>query len=91
MDIKELVQISTAAAHRRNFLKDLTDAFAGFSKPIIAAVVGIDSTDIGDVYTDPDNPVELEPIEIDPPTLSVVFEPSTSPLVGREGDIVGGR
>lgn len=41
MDIKELVQISTAAAHRRNFLKDLTDAFAGFSKPIIAAVVGI--------------------------------------------------
>ena len=57
----------------------------------IAAVVGIDSTDIGDVYTDPDNPVELEPIEIDPPTLSVVFEPSTSPLVGREGDIVGGR
>ena len=57
----------------------------------IAAVVGIDSTDIGDVYTDPENPVELEPIEIDPPTLSVVFEPSTSPLVGREGDIVGGR
>ena len=57
----------------------------------IAAVVGVDSTDIGDVYTDPDNPVELEPIEIDPPTLSIVFEPSTSPLVGREGDIVGGR
>lgn len=57
----------------------------------IAAVVGIDSTDIGDVYTDPDNPVELDPIEIDPPTLSIIFEASTSPLVGREGDIVGGR
>ena len=57
----------------------------------IAAVVGIDSTDIGDVYTDPENPVELDPIEIDPPTLSIVFEPSTSPLVGRDGDIVGGR
>ena len=57
----------------------------------IAAVVGIDRTDIGDVYTDPENPVELEPIEIDPPTLSIVFEASTSPLVGREGDIVGGR
>ena len=57
----------------------------------IGAVVGIDHTDIGDVYTDIDNPVKLEPIEIDQPTLSIVFEPSTSPLVGREGDIVGGR
>lgn len=57
----------------------------------IGALVGVDSTDIGDVYTDPENPVELEPIEIDPPTLSVVFEASTSPLVGQDGDIVGGR
>ena len=57
----------------------------------IGAVVGIDRTDIGDVYTDPESPVELEPIEIDPPTLSVVFEASTSPLVGRDGDIVGAR
>ena len=57
----------------------------------IAAVVGIDRTDIGDVYTDPENPVELEPIEIDPPTLAIVFEASTSPLVGREGNIVGAR
>ena len=57
----------------------------------IGAVVGIDGTDIGDVYTDPNDPVELDPIEIDPPTLSVVFEASTSPLVGRDGDIVGGR
>lgn len=67
--------------------KECTQAEAGD----IAAVVGIDSTDIGDVYTDPENPVELDPIEIDPPTLSIIFEPSTSPLVGREGDIVGGR
>ncbi|MDO4595832.1 MAG: translational GTPase TypA [Coriobacteriaceae bacterium] len=57
----------------------------------IAAVVGVESTDIGDVYTDPENPVSLDPIEIDPPTLSIVFEASTSPLVGRDGDIVGAR
>lgn len=57
----------------------------------IAAVVGIEDTDIGDVYTDPENPVELDPIEIDPPTLSVVFEASTSPLVGRDGEYFGGR
>ena len=57
----------------------------------LAAVVGVDHTDIGDVYTNPENPVELDPIEIDPPTLSIVFEASTSPLVGRDGDIVGAR
>lgn len=57
----------------------------------LAAVVGVDNTDIGDVYTNPENPVELDPIEIDPPTLSIVFETSTSPLVGRDGDIVGAR
>lgn len=57
----------------------------------IGAVVGIERTDIGDVYTDPENSIALDPIEIDPPTLSIVFEPSTSPLVGREGDIVGAR
>lgn len=57
----------------------------------LAAVVGVDNTDIGDVYTNPENPVELNPIEIDPPTLSIVFEASTSPLVGRDGDIVGAR
>ena len=57
----------------------------------IGAVVGVDDTDIGDVYTDPEKPVSLDPIHIDPPTMSVIFEPSTSPLVGRDGDIVGGR
>ena len=67
--------------------KECTEAVAGD----IAAVVGVDGTDIGDVYTDPENPVELDPIEIDPPTMSIVFEASTSPLVGRDGDIVGGR
>ncbi|GJC80780.1 enoyl-CoA hydratase, mitochondrial [Colletotrichum liriopes] len=47
MDLNELVQISTAEAHQRAFLKDLTDAFARFSKPIIAAVVGFASLKLG--------------------------------------------
>lgn len=57
----------------------------------IAAVVGIDDADIGDVLTDKDNPIELDSIQIEKPTMSVVFEASTSPLVGREGEIVGAR
>ncbi len=57
----------------------------------VVAVIGIEDADIGDVITDPENPVELEPIAVEEPTMSIVFEASTSPLVGREGDIVGAR
>ena len=57
----------------------------------IVAVVGVDDTDIGDMYTSMTDPVVLDPIHVEEPTMSVVFEPSSSPLVGQEGDIVGGR
>ncbi|MGI6220924.1 MAG: translational GTPase TypA [Coriobacteriales bacterium] len=63
------------------------EAFAGD----IVAIVGIDDADIGDMVTSPDNPVDLPPITIEEPTMAVVFEASTSPLVGQEGDIVGAR
>ncbi|MBR2790214.1 MAG: GTP-binding protein, partial [Eggerthellaceae bacterium] len=57
----------------------------------IIAVVGVDDADIGDMVTDRDNPVTLDPIKVEEPTMAVVFEASTSPLVGREGEIVGAR
>lgn len=57
----------------------------------IVAVVGVTDTDIGDMYTTAEHPIQLDPIAVEEPTLAVVFEPSTSPLVGQEGDIVGGR
>ena len=57
----------------------------------IAAIVGIDDADIGDVVTDREDPQELDPISIEQPTLSIVFEASTSPLVGRDGDFVNAR
>ena len=57
----------------------------------IVAVVGIEDADIGDMITNQNNPVSLDPIKIEEPTMAVVFEASTSPLVGREGDIVGAR
>ena len=57
----------------------------------IIAVVGVDDADIGDMVTDRENPVTLDPIKVEEPTMAVVFEASTSPLVGREGDIVGAR
>ncbi len=66
---------------------EVTEAIAGD----IVAVIGIEDADIGDIITCPENPVEMEPIAVEEPTMAVVFEASTSPLVGREGDIVGGR
>jgi GTP-binding protein len=57
----------------------------------IVAVVGVEDADIGDMFTCRTDPVELEPIHLEEPTMSVVFAASTSPLVGQEGDIVGGR
>ncbi len=67
--------------------QECEEAFAGD----IVAVVGVDDADIGDTITSIENPVEMEAIEVEEPTLSVVFEASNSPLVGREGDIVGAR
>jgi len=57
----------------------------------ICAVVGVEDADIGDMFTCLVDPVELDAIHVEEPTMSVVFSPSTSPLVGREGEIVGGR
>jgi GTP-binding protein len=57
----------------------------------IVAVVGVEDADIGDMFTCRLEPVQLDPIHVEEPTMSVVFSASTSPLVGKEGTIVGGR
>ena len=67
--------------------KEVPEAGAGD----IIAVVGIEDADIGDMVTNRETPVILDPIEVEEPTMSVVFEASTSPLVGREGEIVQAR
>ena len=67
-----------------------TEAQEGTAGDIVA-IVGVEDIDIGDVVTDPEKPVELESIEIDAPTLSMVFSANSSPFVGREGDKVTSR
>ena len=66
---------------------EATQAHAGD----IIAVVGVDDADIGDMFTCRIDPVQLDPIHVEEPTMSVVFAASTSPLVGQDGTIVGGR
>lgn len=57
----------------------------------VVAVVGVEDSDIGDMFTSRIEPVQLEPIHVEEPTMSVVFSANTSPFAGKEGDIVGGR
>ena len=49
----------------------------------IVAVVGLSSVDIGDTIADPDQPVALPRIEVNEPTLSMLFTVNDSPLTGE--------
>jgi len=51
----------------------------------ICAVAGFETIDVGDSLCDPANPMPLDPMHIEEPTLSVVFAVNDSPLAGTEG------
>ena len=51
----------------------------------IVAVAGIETVDVGDTICDPQNPMPLDPMHIEEPTLTVVFSVNDSPLAGQEG------
>ncbi len=54
----------------------------------IVAIAGFEALDIGDSLVDPNNPVPLDPMHIEEPTISVVFSVNDSPLAGTEGKYV---
>ncbi len=66
---------------------DAEEALAGD----IVAVGGFDDIHIGDTLTDPSNPQQLPPVEIEPPTIKMTFGVNTSPFAGREGKLVTSR
>ena len=57
----------------------------------ICAVVGIDDVDIGDTIAAPEHPQALPLIDVDEPTLSMIFSVNDSPFAGREGKFVTSR
>ncbi len=54
----------------------------------IVAVAGFETIDVGDSLCDPSNPMPLDPMHIEEPTLSVTFAVNDSPLAGTEGKFV---
>ena len=57
----------------------------------IVAVTGLPDPEIGDTIADFTNPVALERIAVDEPTLSMKFTINSSPLVGQHGKFVTSR
>src|SRR5882724_8029098 len=57
----------------------------------ILAIAGVEGITIGETLTSVENPKPLPHIQIDEPTISMVFTINTSPFSGREGNYVTSR
>ncbi|KAA6345189.1 hypothetical protein EZS27_007216 [termite gut metagenome] len=57
----------------------------------ICALVGIDNFEIGDTVCDFETPEALPPIDVDEPTMSMLFTINDSPFFGRNGKYVTSR
>ena len=57
----------------------------------ICAITGLENFDIGDTVSDIENPEAMPMINIDEPTMSMVFTINNSPFFGKEGKFVTSR
>jgi GTP-binding protein len=57
----------------------------------IVAVAGLAEVNIGETFSDPEQPLALPPIRVDEPTIEMIFAVNTSPMAGREGTHVTSR
>ena len=57
----------------------------------LCAVIGLDDFEIGDTLADLVSPEALQRIEVDEPTMSMIFTINNSPLFGKEGKFVTSR
>jgi GTP-binding protein len=57
----------------------------------ICAITGIEGFEIGDSICDFENPQPMQTIEIDEPTMSMLFSINDSPFFGKEGKFVTSR
>jgi GTP-binding protein len=57
----------------------------------IVALAGFDDINIGETITLPDNPKPLPLINVDEPTIAMIFGVNTSPFSGTEGKFVTSR
>ena len=64
---------------------------ASVSAGDICALTGIDGFEIGDTVADFEKPEGLVPIDVDEPTMSMLFTINNSPFYGKDGKFVTSR
>jgi len=57
----------------------------------IVAVAGLPEIAIGETIADFENPKQLPPVEVDQPTVQMIFSVNISPFSGKEGNLVTSR
>ena len=67
-----------------------TDAKSACAGDIVA-LIGLPDPEIGDTVAHPENPVALNRITVDEPTLAMTFTINSSPLAGQHGKYVTSR
>jgi len=88
-----------AKDERKNFRVTKLFSYVGLSRTEIESaaagdvvtIAGIESISLGDTLCDPENPVKLDALQIDEPTIAMTFSVNDSPFMGREGKYVTSR
>jgi GTP-binding protein len=57
----------------------------------LVAIAGVEGIQMGESIVDVNDPKPLEPLQIDEPTLAMIFTVNSSPLSGREGNFLTSR
>jgi len=57
----------------------------------IVAIAGIEPLNISDTICDPENIEALPALTVDEPTISMTFQPNTSPFAGKDGRYITSR
>ncbi len=92
---QNITLVKRDGTHKRSRIKEIL-VYEGFAKMKvekvksgeICALVGIEGFDIGDTVADYENPEALPTINIDEPTMSMLFTINDSPFYGQDGKYV---
>lgn len=99
LEMNKQYALSTEDGIKRNQKLNALYSFTGLSKTQvdtvesgdIVAIAGIEDIKIGDTVTDNENPKPMDRIQIDEPTVSMIFYVNSSPFAGTEGKFVTSR
>jgi len=72
----------------RGLERDETDSVVAGD---LVAIAGVEGIQMGESIVDVNDPKPLEPLQIDEPTLAMIFTVNSSPLSGKEGSYLTSR